>query len=146
MKMYFPDDSFDFKSKWKSADNYWQFGTWYNPYRIALIKVLALMKKCAKSQNVRREFPDYTRGCVHFTRCYSSFASARQRAAPVICSTLYPPVCVSQLLLFACSASLSRNSQLLEKLSAANLTLTQSSFLEKCAENNWQGSEAFRES
>lgn len=69
MKMSFPDDSFDFQSTWKSAYKYWQFGTWWcNPWRIALIKVLALRKKCVKSQNVRGEFLLQARGCVHFAR------------------------------------------------------------------------------
>lgn len=125
MKMNFPDALYDFKSQWKSADKFWQFGTGqYNPWRIALIEVLALRK-------VKVNSPFKTKDVSIFFHSHSSL-STEPRAASGVCAALCHPVTESPMLLSAPLTSLRCEAQPICKPSV-HLALTQSSCLEICS-------------
>lgn len=93
IRKYFPDDSIDFKSIWKSADNYWKVGTGDKLLRGLHFSVLAVRCVCGwgnggiiKSKMWDGSFLFQTQAVSTFAVCYrSSFPSAKQRAAPSEC-------------------------------------------------------------
>lgn len=129
-KMNFPDALYDFKSQWKSADNFWQFGAGrHNPYRIALIVVLALRKV-----KVNSHFK--TKDVSIFPTNYHSSPSTELRAASGVC-TLPSSDRESDALVCTSDTAEMWGSASLQAFSASYLALTQSSCLKKCSEQCW---------
>lgn len=131
-KMNFPDALYDFKSQWKSADNFWQFGAGqHNPYRIALIVVLALRKVKVSSHFKTKDVSIFSHKPPLFSLHWavSSIWSLR--------CTLPSSDRESDALVCTSDTAEMWGSAYLQAFSASNLALTQSSCLEKCSGQCW---------